>query len=614
MKNRIYFHLISAIFVILLSLNSAYGQLCDEAGKAQALNTQSTWVLDYDEAKSQNWVTALKPILAEMQRIFPQPPKGLYMRNRIVPRMDYERASPNEIHSYQGYFAIRTLVCRRVGGMNKYTPYEDPESFVYFSVNAFPQPFSDDFQHLTTGDLRIAENPNGIKSLYDFNEKGEQTLLGWYFSENKGLPFRRLSKGELAQKFREYWLNKFDGRIKELETAIAKTDKDVAETSASPYMSASDKQKVIQVIRTADVQRKKDLETAKANREDCLRRADAMMKAPDAKSDARVILLNQNVYEPAGLEASPGKGKFVFVENRDFYDKNLPKWQPQFILASTHRYDRNELQIAFNNKFEDEFDFNAVRKVVGMQLMAKAATIIGMGGTVGSSPDKANENVTNSANGVLFSEDFANALIEQKPPNWTVSNETAKVKDNPDYPGKWLAIKDGGLFYPNFSLLVLPTKFTLEFDVSWNKKISYYSPNFVFHIGEARYDNTLKRYDKEQVNASMPMNRIEVWLDPHWNSTGRYGLTRYNNRGDFYKEISDKTTAFYKEANVVRVKIVREGSRIRVFLNEKETKEDPKITLDDHIRWNFFGFGLSGGVNADRLDEFYLSNIRLTKQ
>lgn len=605
------------ILTILLA-SVGYGQLCDEAGNAQALNTQTNWVLDYDEAKNKNWVTALKPILAEMQRVFPQPPKGLYLRNTIVSRMDYELNSAKEIHTYQGYFAIRHLVCRRTGGMNKFIPFEDPESFVYFKINALDSFLSEDFPNLRTGDLRVIENPNGIKSLYDFNENGEQIFIGWYFSENRGLPYRRLSKAELAQKFREYRVTELDRQIESLEKPATSIDKEIADTKSNPYLTEVNKQKIIEGLRQADaarkkadVENKKQVETLKTQREDVIRRTEAMMKAPDAKSDARVILLSNNLND---LEPPAGKGKYVFVENKDFFNQKLPKWQPQFILVSHHRYDKYPGQADFNNKFENEFDFNALRKIVGMQPMAKTATIRNMGGTVGSSPDKTFENTTNEANGVLFSENFANAATEQKPPNWTVSNENAKVKDNPDYPGKWLAMKDSGLFYPNFSLLVLPTKFTLEFDVSWNKKISYYSPNFVFHIGEARYDNTLKRYDKEQVNASMTMNRIEVWLDPHWNSTGRYGLTRYDNRGGYLKDISDKTSVFYKESNVVHVKIVREGSRLRVFLNDKETKEDPKITLDDHIRWNFFGFGLSGGANAERLDEFYLSNIRLTKQ
>jgi hypothetical protein len=271
MKNQIYFTFISTIVIVLSTLNSAYGQLCDEAGNAQALNTQSTWVLDYDEAKNKNWVTMFKPILTEMQRVFPQPPKGLYMRNSYSSFIDFDRASPNDVHRYQGRFVINTLVCRRSGGMNKFIPFEDPESFVYFNINAMDSFLMNDFQNLRTGDLRIAENPNGIKSIYDFNEKGEQTFIGWYFSENKGLPFRRLSKAELAQKYREYWLNRWDGNINELETAIAKTDKDVAEVSANAYMSAKDKQAVIESIRKADVRRKQDLENAKAKREDCLR-------------------------------------------------------------------------------------------------------------------------------------------------------------------------------------------------------------------------------------------------------------------------------------------------------------------------------------------------------
>jgi hypothetical protein len=613
MKNRNYILLFSAMFFVLLCSKVSYGQLCDEAGNAKALNTQTNWVLDYRDVPNKNWVTAIKPILAEMQRVFPQPPKGLSMRNSVFSFIDLE-ATPNEVHRYQGYFVIRNLVCNRMSGMNRIQPKEGPESNVYFTINEMPSNLADEFEHLRTGDYRIVENPNGIKTLYNFNEKGEQEFMGWYFSENKGLPFRRLSKGELAQKFREYWVKKLDYRIKELETMLANTEKNIAEIAARTNVSAKQNQELIQAIRKADVERKKDLATAKAQREDCLRRTDAITKSPDAKSDARVTMALAS-YETAELDEKFSRGQYVMVENKDFFDKKLPKWQPQFILASMLRVDNSEAQIAFNNKFENEFDFNVLRKMVGMSPMAKAVTISGMGGTVGSEPDKKTETPNvESANGVMFSEDFSNAALEQKPPRWTVSNDTATVKNIEEQPGKWLALKKEGLFYPDFSLLVLPSKFTLEFDVSWNKNISYNSPNFVFHIGEAPYDNTLKSYDKEQINQSMEMNRIELWLDPHWNSAGRYGFTRYNNRGGYIKEISDKTSAFYKQDNRVRVKIVRDGARMTVYLNDKTTLQDPKIALDENIRWNFFGFGLWGGGNADAMDEFYLSNIRLTKQ
>lgn len=617
MKNRKYFTLILPIFFGLLSLISAFGQPCDTAGKSQALNTQITWVLDYNEAKNKNWVAALKPVLTEMQRVFPQPPKGLYMRNTIVTLMDYQAASPDDIHRYKGYFAIRNILCKRTGGMNKFYPAEDPESFVHFYINEmFPGGLSDDFQNLKTGDLRIAENPNGIKSIYNFNENGEQTFVGWYFSENKGLPFRRLSKAELVQKFRNYCLIQLDTRIKELETSLAKTNKDIAEISANSYMSAKDKQAVIESVRKADVQRKKDLETAKTQREDCLRRTEAMMKAPDAQSDARVTFIPSG-YEPEKLEPPAGKGKYVYVENRDFFDNKLPKWQPQFILAWLDRYDNSAAQIAFNNKFENEFDFNVLRKLVGMQPMAKTATITGMGGTVGSSPDKIKENNTNSTNGEMFSENFNNAAIEQKPLKWTVSNDTATVKTIPWADGKWLSLKKGGLFFPDYSLLVLPTKFTLEFELTWNKEISYYSPNFTFHLGAARYDNTLKSYDKTQVNlnsyTSAAMDRIAIWFDPHWNNGGRYGFQVYDNRGGFVRDKADKTDIFFKDKNRVKVKLVRQGTSLSIYFNDHKMLEETNI-LKEEIRWNFFGFGLSEASNADPKDEFFVSNIRLSTQ
>lgn len=622
MKNRKHFNLILATLVVLLSLNSTYGQLCDEAGKAQALNTQMQWVLSHSEVKNPKWITALNPILTEMQRVFPQPPKGLYMRNTITTLMNYEAASPKDIHRYKGYFAIRNIFCQRAGGMNKFYPAEDPEAFVYFDINEmFSGGLSDEFQNLKVGDLRLAENPNGIKGIYEFNENDEQKFIGWYFSENKGLPFRRLSKGELAQKFREYWVNKLDARIKELETALGKTPKSNAEISASPYLSAKNKEEIIKTNLNADVQRKKDIEFAKSQREDCLRRADLMMKATDSKSDARVTFLNPNIYEPEKLEAPTGKGKYVYVENRDFFDQKLPKWQPQFILAWMDRYDNSAAQLAFSQKFENEFDFNVIRKLVGMQPLAKVPTISNLGSTEGgyTSGKVDNANAENSAsestNGVLFSENFANSALGQAPTKWTVSNDPAIVRNDTGQSGNWLTVKKAGLFFPDYSTLLLPTNFTLEFDLSWNKNISYYSPNFVLHLGAARYDNTLKRYDRQQVNlnsyTSARMERVELWIDPHWNNNGYFGLEVYDAAGGFLKNKRDKTPIFFKDKNKVRVKIVRNGSMLSLYFNDTRVMEE--AVLGENIRWNFFGFGLTNAPNAEADDEFYLSNIRLLK-
>lgn len=600
--------------VIFTCCNVNFSQsTCDAAGNTQALNTQVQWVLSYSEAKNPKWITAFKPVLTEMQRIFPQPPKGLYMRNTIASLMNYEAASPSEVHSYKGYFAIRNLYCNRPNGVNNIHPAEDPESFVHFMINTFPQGFSDEFQNLRTGNLRIAENPNGMKGIYNFNERDEQTLIGWYFSENKGLPFRRLSKAELAQKFRDYWLNKLDARIKELETALAKTPKTIAETNASPYLSSKDKESINQANRNADVQRKKDIETAKTQREDCLRRTEAIIKLPDSKSDAKVEFINSSVYEPERLDAP--NGKYVYVENKDFFNKNLPKWQPQYVIAWFERYDNSAAQLAFSQKFDKEFDYNVVRKLVGMQPLANAQTISNMGDSPGGyTSGKVDNTITSETSGVLFSDDFANSTVGQSPNKWTVSNNTAIVKKT-DATGNWLAMKKAGLFFPDYAVLVLPKEFTFEFDLSWNKDISYYSPNFLVHIGAAPYDNTLKRYDRQVVNinsyTSAPMERAELWIDPYWNSYGYFGMETYDARGGFLKNKKDKTPIFYKDKNKVRVKLVRNGSMLTVYFNNTKVMEE--AFLGENIRWNFLGFGLTNAPNADEKDEFYLSNISLSK-
>ena len=79
MRNRTYLQLVLTICLITMSFNYSFSQsICDAIGKAQTLNTQMQWVYSYADVKNPNWKTAFKPILTEMQRVFPQPPKGIF--------------------------------------------------------------------------------------------------------------------------------------------------------------------------------------------------------------------------------------------------------------------------------------------------------------------------------------------------------------------------------------------------------------------------------------------------------------------------------------------------------------------------------------------------------
>ena len=71
------------------------------------------------------------------------------MRNTIVPLMDFQAASPNDVHRYEGYFAIRNIFVVKQAVRIKFYPAEDPESFVYFQINEmFSGGLSDEFHQL----------------------------------------------------------------------------------------------------------------------------------------------------------------------------------------------------------------------------------------------------------------------------------------------------------------------------------------------------------------------------------------------------------------------------------------------------------------------------------
>jgi hypothetical protein len=631
MKNRNYLKLILVILFVSANSNLAFGQsYCDAAGDAVAANTLLPWVF-LPETKTGNWAASMKPVAKEMQRLFPQPPKGLEVTNGIAVLMDLNSATPNDIQYYEDFFMIKDIVCLKYRGKNEIAPEIATGNWIKFRVNDFKE-FAEtanigalvlagtQLRLNFSSDIRIEENKNGIKSIYFFNENNEQTFEGWYFSEIKALPYRRITKFEFAQSYRQYWLYKTNEEITRLEGVLETSKKTFARVSAEKGKSEAEKQKFFQSLHEGDKKTQQYIDQFKAKREDAVRFTDTILKSPEAKSEAYIINFHEILNQPSEIRFGDGKGKgkYVYVANQDFYNPKLPKWQPQLVVVQLRKEGDSPAKVGFVKKFEDEFDFNVIRKMVGIKPMPKSPTISTMGDTPDGITSGKIENINlNEASGEMFSENFSNAAIGQAPPKWTVSNNTGIVKNNKGAEGNWLAMSKEGLFFSDYSVLVLPTTFNLEFDVSWTKDISYYSPSFYFHLGAAPYDNTLKRYDRRLVNlnsyTSSKMERVALWIDPHWNSEqSHYGLQVFDNRGGYILNKSDKTKMFYRNKNRVKVKLVRNGSMLTIYFNGTKMMEE--AVLSENIRWNFFGFGVNNAPNAEQGDEFYVSNIRLTKQ
>ncbi len=614
-----------------MSFTTAFGQsFCDPAGDATADNASLPWRLS-PETKSGNWAAAMKPVIQEMQRLFPQPPKGLEVTYGIYDAMGVQTATSNALQYYEGFFMIKDIVCYKDQGKNVIGPEGETGNWIYFRANDFKgfavNGNSGDLVLAGTGlrlnmsgDIRIEENKNGMKNIYFFNENNEQRFSGWYFSERKALPYRRVSKFEFAGSYREYWLRKIDEEIKRLEGVLATSQQTFNRVSAEKgTMTEAEKQNFFKSLREGDQKTQQAIDRNKARRSDAIRFTDTVLSAADSRSEAFISNFNEIFNQPSEIRfgTGSGRGKFAYVANQDFYDPKLPKWQPQVVVVEHRQEGDSPAKVAFAKKFEDEFDFNVIRKMVGMSPMPKPPTISGMGDTPIRNTGKPNaETTSNGESGDGYFEDFADATVGQAPPKWTVSNTTGVVKNKTGQPGNWLAMSKEGLFFPDYAVLALPRNFTLEFEVSWTKNISYYSPSFYFHLGAAPYDNTLKRYDRELVNinayTSSRMERVALWIDPYWNNeNGRYGLQVFDARGGFKLDRADKTQIYYKDKNLVKVKLVRQGSLLSIYFNGTKMTED--AVMGEGTRWNFFGFGLSSAPNADQGDEFYLSNIRLSK-
>ncbi|MBK9765534.1 MAG: hypothetical protein IPP63_00155 [Chloracidobacterium sp.] len=327
-----------------------------------------------------------------------------------------------------------------------------------------------------SGDIRIVENKNGMKNIYFFNENNEQQFSGWYFSERKALPYRRVSRFEFAQSYREYWLRKIDEEIKRLEGVLATSQKTFNRVSAEKgVMSEAEKQNFFQSLREGDQKTQRAIDENKARRSNAVRFTDTVLKATDSRSEAFISNFNEIFNQPSEIRfgTGTGKGKFAYVANQDFYDPRLPKWQPQVVVVQHRQEGNSPAKVAFAKKFEDEFDFNVIRKMVGMSPMPKPPTIAGMGDTpIRNTGKPAADTVPTGESGGSYFEDFANATVGQTPGKWTVSNITGIVKNKTGQPGNWLAMSKEGLFFPDYAVLSLPNNFTLEFEVSWTKSIS----------------------------------------------------------------------------------------------------------------------------------------------
>jgi hypothetical protein len=614
--------------IILAGLLAAAGPAAAQYRCDEAAAKTIPWQMR-PETKTGERAAYLKPLFAEMQRLFPQPPPGLQVTYGIYDAKGGYQRFTTGTDFYEGFLMIKDIVCEKQdNGSRKIVPEGETGCWFYARPNDFRNlmgGFLNGTQMylpgtllpLYSGDIRLVENEKGMMSVYVFNENEEQTFAAWFFSARKALPIRKVSKKELAQAYRSQKLKELEERNQSLQKTLTASKEGYKRAQAeNNYSSPAEKEQLLQSYIDGDKKIVDIMEENRAQMDKCRRDTDAMMRAADAEEPAYESDMNALMYGRDNKLAKNKPTRFVYAEDENYFNKTLPKAQPQFIVAYLRRQDITPAKTAFIKKIEDAFDWNVVRKMVGAAPMPQPLTISDIGSTPGGYTSGALPQGATpaAAGGVYFSENFSATDAGKPPVKWTVSNSSAVVKEMNG--SKCLAIKKEGLFFPDYAVLQLPQNFTLSFDVSWNPDISYYSPSFMVHIGAAVYDNTLKRYDRQQVNVnsytSARMERICLWIDPHWNDIGHYGLQLFDRQGGFLLKESFTSAQYHKEKNRLQVKLVRQGVRLLVYFNGEQVNELARMQPD--IRWNFIGFGLGNDANAMPDDEFYLTNIQLKEQ
>ncbi|MCW3467106.1 OmpA family protein [Chitinophaga nivalis] len=236
-------------------------------------------------------------------------------------------------------------------------------------------------------------------------------------------------------------------------------------------------------------------------------------------------------------------------------------------------------------------------------------------GPVGNQPDITNGNGTTNVGitaysrfdfvpgeTIIMQESFEQDAVGDFPGQWN-TRSGAELVTVSNRPGKWLALKQDGIFYPEYVNKPLPDNFTLQLDVMAHNNIASISELTISLLNAASTD---EKFDNGAAGgASIPAFKIQ--LNPK--SSG-YGTFSYYSSIIGSNSIGKMPEFHVPEKNTVRVSIWRQQQRVRVYLDSTKILDLPRA-LEAGARFNSLVFG-AYAPNFDNNDgAFFISNIRL---
>ncbi len=552
------------------------------------------------------------PIRKEMQRIMPLAMEGLHATYSIAYGDQAAFWYTKGPVAYENYLMLKKYECLK--GYNTLQQEGVTGCWVHFSVNQldgekFPLPEQGtgviyNQSKIRVTNIEVQTDASGNRVIYS-NYRPEETIRHCYsFSSRKNLPWRKLNNNELFTAYKDHHEKRVLQEIARFEKLVTVDEK--------KYNSLSVTEKQKQNYWPEIIRKNKEiLQHLKSEHKKIVNWYMEAVQQPGILSIAYVSSINESHFYPEKLTASPGNGYHAWVDNLDFFDKTKPKDEPQCIALYPRRQDKDRPKKEFMDLFFNQFNLDILARMVG-EPAKKPGGINAINASLGGI--KASSKVNQSSiNSYLYS--FDQSIVNQFPEGW---NGMKNCLVQPFENNNWLALNRDGYWYPQQFNKEIKDRFSLAFDLAWNKDIAYNSGSFTVTLAEVDYDNTAERYrldDNQNMFWSLydnyvgKFNRVMLWFDPYWNGGGLLTVYSYDKNENIIVNKRITLPDFYLTKNVHQLKIQREGQSLVITINNKIAAAIADLFIPS-VKYNLYTFSRYKGNNSDnKNDVFYLKNI-----
>lgn len=551
------------------------------------------------------------PIRKELQRIIPTALPGLHATNSIAFGQDRTFFFSPSPKFYECYLMLRKYECLK--SYNKIQPEGETGCWAYFVMNSIESVNASlpGFENLLTADNSFFKTHTanfwfetdaaGNRILYSSTSPGKKNVEGYFFSGRPGMPIRKLSKKELYQAYKIHHDKRLNEQIVKFEKLVASDEKSYNAQKASGKNDGTN---------WADILRQDQdyLDKYAAEKKNLNNWYSRVMGQPGLDQPAMIQRIDINFFKPELLEAA-SDGLPVWVDNPAFFDMKKPVDEPQSIFLWARRQDSDVPKKKFMDIFYGQFNLDVLCRMTGEAPKKPNGINTLSGSETGLKLTTQTEQQQTGAQHF----GFENSTAGQFPKGWRgMTNANVQSVENKNQ----LTISQNGYWYPRQFNKEIKDGFSLAFDLSWPKDITYYSGLFTLTLSEIPYDNAAETYDTETNQRRYGtfydtytgnFNRIVCWFDPNWNNAGTLTVYSYDKNENLVINKRISLPGFFKEKNAHHVEMNRRGNALVVIIDGKKEAEIESV-FQPQAKYNLYTFSRYKGSD-DKTDLFFLGGI-----